>query len=202
MNRRRSTREVVKDIILEHPDWNAAQIYEQYKVDAPGQERTLNAIQKHVQKLRPKLPTTVYWHLGRQGTSLSIPPEALPRIIAIQRELKALGNETTNMPQIVAYWIGQLYGVIDEPLVLLGVAYAYGLHQAIRIAAHPDQLVVDMTELDTFLVNKDYEALIGFGASLMKLLSKYNADEIDDNMPLLMARLQEVLKNNKKAGEK
>jgi hypothetical protein len=53
----KGTKELVEDIFKEHPEWNATQVYDRYKIllgDATNNARGLSVIQKHLAKLKPR----------------------------------------------------------------------------------------------------------------------------------------------------
>lgn len=56
--RLKGTKALVKDIFIEHPDWNAKQIYDRYLIliADPQKAVTLNAVQKHIEEFK----TTYY----------------------------------------------------------------------------------------------------------------------------------------------
>ena len=102
----------------------------------------------------------------------------------------------------MAWWIGQLHGIIKDPEPLFTVAYAYALYQSIALAADPNNKDIDTLELDILLVNEDYEALTSLAVGLLTLVKEHDADEVGKQLPTIMARFQEVIRNTAKEGEK
>lgn len=123
MNKRlKDTATLIREIFLEHPEWNARQIYDRYLIlvgDA-NNAVTLNAVQKHVQVLKEryqKIQDTgldAPWHLGTMLSSKRhISPEAIPYIFKV-REWAIKHSEETLVTIRQAYWIGQFYPVIPD----------------------------------------------------------------------------------------
>ncbi len=89
--RQKDTRTLVREIFIEHPDWNARQIYDRYLVLIGDTNKavTLNAVQKHVQELKEFSSTDEYkklespWHMGTLD-GCHLPPEAIPLILLVQ----------------------------------------------------------------------------------------------------------------------
>jgi hypothetical protein len=74
------TFKLVERILVDHPEWNAKDIYDEYltNIKDKREARTLNSIQKYVQKIKPSLQEVKnlgqeeQWHLGiKMETPLS-----------------------------------------------------------------------------------------------------------------------------------
>lgn len=53
--RPKNTKEIVRKIFSDHPNWNAREIYDQYVIEVGGSQKavTLNAVQKQIEKIKP-----------------------------------------------------------------------------------------------------------------------------------------------------
>jgi hypothetical protein len=62
-----NTRQLIKNILIAHPSWNATEIYNLYvsQVGDPDKAVRLNAVQKQIQKLKGKLADIEHAGLGR-----------------------------------------------------------------------------------------------------------------------------------------
>jgi hypothetical protein len=133
----KTTREIVLDIFLEHRDWNAAQIYGEYKVRR-GKDFvvTLNAVQKHVETFREEYKYIGHldapWHLGLLiNPQYNMTPEAVRVIVDIERKLEKDKDKEKNtfrrpnefesirptIPELTireALWISRLYKLFDH----------------------------------------------------------------------------------------
>jgi len=137
-NKSKSTREIVLDIFLQHRDWNAAQVYKEYKAQR-GQDYvvSLNAIQKHIEAFREEYKYIGHldapWHLGLlTDPQFNMTPEAVRVIVDIERKLEKdrdkekhiirrpneLESVMPTIPQLTirqALWISRLYKLFDKP---------------------------------------------------------------------------------------
>lgn len=186
MNVKKTTADVVKEILSQHPTWTATQVYEEYKTLVPKKEwRGKNAIQKQVQNLRPPEPTL--WNTGtRTGNEVS--PEAIATIFEIQRTLKKLTSESVKIPNLVAFWIDRLRVAIPDPLTLFAVAWTYAdytLFKQMGVSGHELQ-EVDTSELDAYLVDKKYEVLIALGQGIHIQLEHHSFEEVKRAFPKLI----------------
>ena len=128
----KTTHQIVLDIFLSHRDWNASEIYEEYKkrLDDPNNEVTLNAIQKHMESLKAIYGTIKQldeqWHLGVLDQTINTPqegivprfsitPEAIRIITDIQKMIDGRKKQLTIRQ---ALWVSRLYKMFDRPLIL------------------------------------------------------------------------------------
>jgi hypothetical protein len=124
----KGTRELVEDIFKEHPDWNASQVWDRYKLSLgnPNNARGLSAIQKHLEKIKPR-----YINLQAEGLDIpwtmanikdkGVPAEVIPYITNVQAWAKtqidhikpddcfSLAREYLPITLRQAIWISRLY---------------------------------------------------------------------------------------------
>ena len=112
--RAKDTGSLVRDIFIEHPDWNARQIYDRYLIligDA-NMAVTLNAVQKHVEKAKaiynsPEVQgLEALWHIGSL-VEYPLPSDAIPYAFAV----KYWAEKRKYLPVTIgqAIWISRLY---------------------------------------------------------------------------------------------
>jgi hypothetical protein len=141
-----------------------------------------------------------YWNLGIQldGTQQGmLPAGAIPKMLEIQRTVKEkLGRtEYFKVPGYVSFWIGQHYMEIEDPLTLFFVAYAYALYVIVGQAADKKATMIDTTELDKLLIERNYEALESLAVGFRKLLQTKKPEDVGNELPEIMSRLKEALTN-------
>lgn len=179
--RLKGTKALVKDIFIEHPDWNAKQIYDRYLIliADPQKAVTLNAVQKHVEEFK----TTYYsekfqalqkeWHLG---TLLDHPiaPEDVAKIIKYKLRMRrsltireALWMARLSGLPLSVDWLaffGRRYARNEELYYLIGEEFAFNeefdsfLLKMLR--EHPDNLLKDMKPLSDEKLIKHWENMI------------------------------------------
>jgi hypothetical protein len=153
----------------------------------------------------PPLLSSPYWHMGLQleeGQG-KLPAEAIPKMIEIQKAVKEkIGrSENFKIPVYVAYWIGQLYKTIDDPIALFYVSYAYALYVIVGQAADKDAVAVDTNELDSLLIEKNYDGLMGVALGFKQLLQTKTPENVANDLPEIMTRLKEAINNLSKETE-
>ncbi|HEX76205.1 MAG TPA: hypothetical protein G4O12_06440 [Dehalococcoidia bacterium] len=182
--RRKDTRTLIKEIFIEHPDWNARQIYDRYLIligDA-NNAVTLNAVQKHIEYLKDinkqwqEKGLDNLWHLGLMEKYPAIIPEAVLHILAVQAWAKRTQHEAVTVGQ--AIWISRLYTCISNTELtgkrkerdaalrwLWHWSRAYAIEEKLSFIA---KIPPDTTNLDTALsdfagieVFPDYAYFIG-----------------------------------------
>lgn len=142
--RQRGTRSLIMDILKDHPDWNAKQIHDRYLIviGDTRQAVTLNAVQKHLQELRPLLEKIREsgldnpWHMGLltdpkfRAAHPELTAEALSHIFEVQEVLREIlrelqrqvGQEVATevnpdyvpLPTRQALWVARLYDVVNK----------------------------------------------------------------------------------------
>jgi len=138
-NKPKTTRKIVLDIFIEHRDWNAKQIYDEYLNRTKGTnifQVTLNAVQKHVEALKDEYKNIGHldapWHLGLLKYPIyNMTPEAVRVIVDIERKLEKDRDKENHtfrhrnefesvmptIPQLTirqALWISRLYKLFDH----------------------------------------------------------------------------------------
>jgi hypothetical protein len=154
----------------------------------------------------PPLLSSPYWHIGLQleeGQG-KLPAGAIPKIIEIQRAIKEklVLSEYIKIPVYVAFWIGQLYKAIDDPVALFYVSYAYALYVIVGQAADKDVVAVDTTELDNLLIEKNFDGLMGVALGFKQLLQTKTPEDVANDLPEIITRLKEAINNLPKETEK
>jgi len=127
--RLKGTRELVIDILSAHPDWNARQVHDRYRIliNDPLRAVGLSAIQKHIEELRPiinKLKEEGLddpWSLSL-SIKHNISPEVTPILLKAKRFCDALDDVLTVRQ---AKWIVYLSSFIPQTPVLLFWADKY-----------------------------------------------------------------------------
>jgi len=120
--RLKSTKTLVIEIFQAHPDWNGKQVYDRYleMIEDPKQFRTLNAIQKQLEKIKPIMEQIAdldkKWHLGTLKEH-NIPAEAVPYILMVQDYAENYPDPVSNKPQDPVTirqvtWISRLYSIV------------------------------------------------------------------------------------------
>jgi hypothetical protein len=129
----KGTRELVEDIFKEHPDWNATQVYDRYKLSLsdPKTARGLSVVQKHLEKLRPRYEALkaedmdIPWTMANIKDK-GIPAEAIPYITKVQAWAKIqnehikTGDWFAQMREYLpitlrqAIWISRLYTLTGD----------------------------------------------------------------------------------------
>jgi hypothetical protein len=145
-----------------------------------------------------------YWNLGLQfDEKFKIPPEAIPKVLEIQRYLKENEGfqEYTKLPITVVYWIGQLYKTVDPPILLFFSALAYSLYM--HVMASTDKKYknketinysnIDTSELDKLLIAEDYETLIDIAIGLRYVLGTNKTEDIRDHLPEILEKAKGLL---------
>jgi len=125
----KGTRELIIDILVEHPDWNARQVHDRYRliINDPQKVVGLSAVQKHIEELRPLL-NKLREHGLEEPWNLSlsikhnISPEATPTLLKAKRFCDALDDVLTVRQ---AKWIAYLSSFIHETPLLLAWAEKY-----------------------------------------------------------------------------
>lgn len=123
--RSKDTRTIVREIWLEHSEWNAREIYDRYLIliGDPNKAVTLNAVQKHVQFLNvnadriSKTGLDDPWHMGLLE-KYQFPPEAVEKIFALMIE----GRKITIRRAI---WISRFCTLPISLDLLFFMAYRY-----------------------------------------------------------------------------
>lgn len=131
--RTKGTGEIVRDIFIHHPDWNARQIYDRYLILIGDVNKavTLNSIQKHVQELKEINNSLEVqnleapWHTGTL-VKYPLSAEALPHIFKVQAHHQ-LGKITIRQ----ARWVAHLYPMIKDTDLLNSVSFRYALGEKI-----------------------------------------------------------------------
>lgn len=127
--RLKGTRELVIDILSDHPDWNARQVHDRYRIliNDPLMAVGLSAIQKQIEVLRPIINKLKEEGLDESWSlSLSIKhnisPEVTPALLKAKRFCDALDDVLTVRQ---AKWIAYLSTFIHETPLLLFWAERY-----------------------------------------------------------------------------
>ncbi len=123
--RQKDTQIIVTEIFIEHPDWNAKQVYDRYcfLIGDINKAVTLNAVQKHVQKLKDKNKEITKfgldnsWHMGLLD-QYHFSPEAIRKIF----ELMIDGRDITIRR---AVWISRFCTLSVSLDLLFFMAYRY-----------------------------------------------------------------------------
>jgi len=128
----KDTKTIVKDIFIEHREWNAAQIYERYKaIVNPENWVSLNAIQKHVEELRRAVlsikeedpfldaPFDLGTFIIKYGQGIE--SEAISCILVVLRQVETI-------PQIMfsnrqARWMAKLFHPINTFIMKEGLDF-------------------------------------------------------------------------------
>jgi hypothetical protein len=169
--RLKDTKSIVRDIFMEHQDWNARQIYDRYLalIGDTNKAVTLNAIQKHIEELKEILQKEIdmgseeVWHLG---ISEGISAEAISRIIRIK---KLKPDKVLKVRQV--RWINKLHATIpkdDKDLYDASVIYAMS-----ELACKMSKTTFDSSEYDLAL-SKSVNYLRNAG--LERLQQDYSLD--------------------------
>lgn len=139
--RPKGTRELVIDIFAEHPEWNATQVHERYKIliGDPTRAVGLSSIQKYLEEMKPpynedkKEGLEEHWHIGIMAKNYNIPADAVPYIVMVQNWVKQNMDPIFNKPLEPlsvrdALWISRLYAMwsLDglQSKDMPGIAYA------------------------------------------------------------------------------
>jgi hypothetical protein len=188
-NQSKSTRELVETIFCEHPDWNGREIYEHYLTLIGDTQKavTLNAVQKQVEKLRPKYKEITSagldasWHLGTLD-SFPLPAESIPYILKIQ---KIQPDNRLTLRQ--ALWISRLCNMIKDVELLGKLAFQYAERQRL---CQITGVELNTTEMDKILL-QDKEAIlkylsgsgpVGSGNSDTKAVKSERGKEIQEEL--------------------
>jgi hypothetical protein len=133
----RGTKEIVVDILLEHPDWNARQVYDRYKLLLGDSRKvvTLSAIQKQIENINPILETAKKEGLDNVWSMNTLkehplPPDVIPILLRIKKNIPALPLTIR-----IAIWVSRFYTTIepqsaDNAVNLFRIAYLYALNEA------------------------------------------------------------------------
>ena len=175
--RLKGTKELVRDILNIHPDWNAKQVYDRYLivVGHPNKAVTLNAIQKHCKSLRGPNQTVESkgydkpWQLGSLN-DCPLPPESIPYIMAVNNwagKQKERFTEAAYPPVTIrqAKWISYLqpiYVMLKPKRFswLWGWSKAYAVKERLHEmeneeAGEGKKAPFDTTELDEAMYSGD-----------------------------------------------
>jgi hypothetical protein len=116
--RLKNTGTLVSEIFAAHPEWNASQVYQRYLVliGDTSQAVTLNAIQKHLEKLRiasKKIDKRLdaWWHLDDMKNDW-MDAQSVSQIFRVWRWIENDGNAPyTKITNRQAKWISILYDI-------------------------------------------------------------------------------------------
>lgn len=114
----KGTKDYVEDILKEHPEWNASQVYDRYKLLIGDINKAvgLSAVQKQVESIRPVLAQMkmkglhIPWSLGA-GAKHNISPEANLHLLKLTQEYELDGEKITIR---VAIWFSRLLPSFQE----------------------------------------------------------------------------------------
>jgi len=178
--RQKGTRELVRDIFIAHPEWNARQIYDRYLIllgDA-NNAVTLNAVQKHVEEFKRKYREIQEsgldnpWHLHQ---TLDMPAEVIAHILEVKKVQPKWwvlppslsdpnpehyvikdNKKLTAIPRCMtvreARWVSRLYAVksLKKPEVLVMAVAIYSLLERL---AELSGLPLDTSEVDEIIAS-------------------------------------------------
>lgn len=133
----RGTKEIIVDILLEHPEWNARQVYDRYILLLGDSKKavTLSAIQKQIEKINPKLEIVKeegldnIWSMGTLKEH-PLPPDVIPILLRIKKNIPALPLTIR-----IAIWVSRFYTTIKPKspvnnVDLFRISYLYALNEA------------------------------------------------------------------------
>lgn len=212
----KGTKAIIIDIFKNHPEWNAAQIHKEYLARVPKKEaRTLNAIQKALEKIKPEYAKIQDldkpWHLGSLE-EYNLPSEAIPYVLAVQDFSEKYPDQLFKEPRQPvtirqAKWIARLYGIVaasgfkfksnwpfkDNKVKVAAYLYdwskLYALHE---ITCKLSNIPFNTTELDLALRN---------GANPVVVEQQYIIAYDDKTFRVDPVTAKQLNGNNKKDGE-
>jgi len=204
MNVKITTFQVVKEIVSEHPNLNAVEVHKEFKKRVSKSEwRSLNAIQKTVQKIRKNMPDPTPWSIGDRKYDFS--PETIAAIFEIKRRLKALdkSERLLNIPSLVCYFIDKLRVAIPDSEYLFAVSLLYADYTLLKQTGDIKELTgVDTSELDAYVIEKNYEALLALYEGLQFHWQQHSYEEMKSLLPGLMGAFHNTANKDKKDGAK
>jgi len=120
----------VRGILAEHLDWNATQVHDEYmslirrgRLDIAASDAVgVNAIQKHMELLKPQLERMKdsgldqRWHYGLLR-DYAVDPDAMPIIRLVEEWLEGQAHAQEDMPLTLrqALWVSRLHKVWTIP---------------------------------------------------------------------------------------
>lgn len=129
--KRKTTEQIVQDILFEHPEWTGPQVYERYKIIVdPSIAVTKNAVEKHVKKIKDKMAEVAKKGLDQKWSLDKTPDFSADAIAAIFRLLNDKHGYPISVRQ--AIWISRLYATMpiiseNRPLDLWLVSHIYAI---------------------------------------------------------------------------
>ncbi|MFC1847668.1 hypothetical protein ACFLW5_02515 [Chloroflexota bacterium] len=200
--RLKDTRTLVAEIFFTHPDWNARQIYDRYLllVD-PKNAVTLNAIQKHVEKLKykwneiQKIGIDTPWSLGK---TLDLPAEAVDAIFRVQKwaekdHIEQVYKDTrqgiANRFGVTirqAFWIARLYKYAKSTSFLWVASFIYAVYELKWELSEQSEQPLNTWQLDSAL-REGYEAFRLLGANILSsnFEEEFQLHMAEERVPLI-----------------
>ena len=153
--KRKTTEQLVQDILLEHPEWTGPQVYDRYVILVdPNLKVTKNAVEKHVKKFKDNKAVVDEKGLDQRWSLDKTPELPADAIAAIFSVLKDKPNLGISIRQ--AIWISKLHTTVSKligkrPSDLWFVSFVY-----------------TQAELHSDLTGKQYFDTTVFDNSLLK----------------------------------